>query len=134
MFSLRVSRIQLRQRRFTHILLLTLLTFIASCSEDTPAAPPDVDVPTTSGFISGVITSNTRLDLSGIVVEAVMLPWPTRADTTAADGKWRIDDLQNGRYVVQAKRSGYAFEPERFTVEVSGRGVTDIPIAATARP
>lgn len=50
----------------------------------------------------------------------VSIPRLQRRTFTKADGSFRFDDIASGRYVVRAKRIGYA--PQTRTIIVEGRG------------
>lgn len=119
-------------RRTLRTGLVTIISclLISACSKDEPT-PPNTTTPTS--FISGTITTSTGLDVSGVVVSATKAPHAPLADTTGADGVWRIDSVPLGDYTVTAQRPGYVLQPNGITVTVPAEGKAGIIIEATVQ-
>lgn len=119
-------------RRALRTGLVTIVSclLISACSKDEPT-PPNTTTPTS--FISGTITTSTGLDVSGVVVTATKAPHAPFADTTGADGVWRIDSVPLGDYTVTAQRPGYVLQPNGITVTVPAEGKAGIIIEATVQ-
>ena len=76
------------------------------------AAPPVTDKPappiSPANAIAGRATDAAGAPLSGVAISAAG-PDQTRTATTDGEGRYRFDDLPDGRYTLTAARAGYVF-------------------------
>ena len=98
------------------------MLFWLGCSEsENPIAP----IPSTTGSLEGQVTPIQDVLITIQIQQDDMVIASTKADT---DGNYRINDIENGTYVVSVTAEGY--ETAQLTVQIHAGEVTPLNVAA----
>jgi len=81
-------------------------------------------------FISGRITG---LEGNDHVLVRAVCGSQVFSVTTRAAGWWKLENLQQGQYLIQPLNARYRFKPEKLRIHLGKRSVSDVEFRAKHR-